>query len=195
LFRWARAKDPLRYPFTALALVDLAAIGPALLGLTVTLRSLKLLRILPLLWVFKLYRYNQALQNVVGGFLRVRRELAVVGFLTVIVVLSSALAMHEFERQAQPEKFGRLSDALWWSFVTLTTVGYGDSYPVTGAGRVIAVVTMLVGIGTLGTFISLLGGSLLATMRESDDADERRPAVPLAKDGPALAPWIGRRAG
>jgi voltage-gated potassium channel len=196
LWRWAKAKDRWRYPFTVLAIIDLLAIGPSLVGLTLNFRSLKLLRILPLLWVFKLYRYNRALQNVLAGFRRVKSELAVVGFVALVVHLFSAVAMHELERQAQPEKFGTLSDSLWWSVVTMTTVGYGDAYPVTGAGRAVAVATMLVGIGVLGTFISLIGSSFLATMRTSDEPRETHArALPIAADVEAPAPWIGRKAG
>jgi len=183
LFRWVRAENRLRYPFTALALVDLLAIGPSLLGLTFNLRALRLIRILPLLWMFKLYRYNRALATVVASFRHVRNELAVVGFVTAMVLMFSAVAMHEFERQVQPEKFGRLSDALWWSFVTLTTVGYGDLYPVTAAGRAVAVVTMLVGIGILGTFISLVGSSLLSTMRDEQWQDAAGHTLPLSSTG------------
>jgi voltage-gated potassium channel len=195
LWRWAKARDRFRYPLTPLAIVDLLAIGPSLVGLTMNFRSLKLLRILPLLWIFKLYRYNQALQNVLSGFRRVKSELAVVGFVALVVHLFSAVAMHELERQAQPDRFGTLSDSLWWSVVTMTTVGYGDAYPVTGAGRVVAVATMLVGIGVLGTFISLIGSSFLATMRTGDShRPEQAQALPLS--GPLeVAPWIGRRAG
>jgi voltage-gated potassium channel len=98
----------------------------------------------------------------------VRHELAVVGFVVVIVVMFSSVAMREFEHDVQPEKFHRLSDAVWWSFVTLTTVGYGDVYPVTLGGRLIAIVTMVVGIGIFGTFISLIGSSFLTTMREEE---------------------------
>ena len=187
LFRWARADNRLRYPFTVLALVDLLAIGPSLLGLAVNLRALRLIRILPLLWMFKLYRYNRALATMVAGFRNVRHELAVVGFVTAMVLMFSAVAIHEFERQVQPEKFGRLSDALWWSFVTLTTVGYGDLYPVTAAGRAIAVVTMLVGIGILGTFISLVGSSLLSTMRDEQWQDAAGHTLPLPSAGRMVA--------
>jgi len=195
LFRWYHARNRLRYPFTLLAAIDLAAILPSVLGLTLHVRSLKLVRVLPMLWMFKLYRYNDALQRVMHGFRRVGHELAVVGFVAVIVLLTSSLAMHEFERHAQPEQFGRLSDALWWSFVTLTTVGYGDLYPVTGAGRIVAVITMIVGIGVLGTFLSLIGSSFLTTMRES----EERMQGPHWQRGNAVEnstqEWVGRRAG
>ncbi len=196
LYRWARAKNRLRHPFTLLAVIDLLAIAPSLIGLTLNFRSLKLLRLLPLLWMLKLYRYNSALQNVLRGFRKVGHELAVVGFVALVVLFFSAVAMHEFERQAQPEKFGRLSDSLWWAFVTLTTVGYGDSYPITGAGRAVAVVTMLVGIGILGTFISLVGTSFLATMGKDEQTADAATAVPMIGGSQqGAAPWIHRRAG
>ena len=106
------------------------------------------------------------------------RELSVVGFVAGIVLVASSMAMYELEREAQPEKFGHLSDALWWSFVTLTTVGYGDIYPITMPGRVVAVGTMLVGIGVLGTFISLVGSSFLTSMRDGDIADSTPLPIP-----------------
>jgi voltage-gated potassium channel len=187
LVRWASASDRRRYPFTLLAAIDLLAIVPSIVGLTVGFRSLKMIRILPLLWMLKLHRYNDALQRVLHGFRRVGHELSVVGFVAILVVLASSIAMHEFEREAQPDKFGHLSDAVWWSFVTLTTVGYGDLYPVTGGGRIVAVGTMLVGIGVLGTFLSLVGSSFLTTMREQERADrelsgeaEPRGSLPIS---------------
>jgi voltage-gated potassium channel len=195
LFRWAAAENRRRYPFTPLALVDMAAVAPSLVGLAINLRSLKLLRILPLLWMLKLYRYNRALETVIRGFHHVRRELAVIGFVAAMVLLFSAVAMHELERQAQPEKFGRLSNAIWWSFVTLTTVGYGDLYPVTAAGRAVAMVTMLVGIGVLGTFISLVGSSLLMVMRGEDASAEGTNSIPIESAQSPPFPRTGRRAG
>ncbi len=166
--RWMRAKHRGRYPFSGLALIDLFAILPFYIGLAVDLRALRLVRTLRILRLFKLYRYNTALQNVLLGFRRVKTELAVVGFVVVIMIMSSSVAMYEFEHDAQPEKFRRLSDAVWWSFVTLTTVGYGDLYPITAGGRVIAIGTMVVGIGIVGTFISLIGSSFMSTMREEE---------------------------
>lgn len=190
VFRWKHSRNPLRYPFTLLAFIDLVAIVPSLIGLTVGLRSLKFVRLLPLLWMLKLYRYDDALQRVMHGFRRVGRELAVVGFVAGVVLVASSMAMYELEREAQPEKFGHLSDALWWSFVTLTTVGYGDIYPITIPGRIVAVGTMMVGIGVLGTFISLVGSSFLTSMRDGRLVDatplplpDRTPAERYRKAG------------
>ena len=176
LFRWIHSKNRLRYPFTLLAIIDLLAIVPFFATLVVDLRPLKLIRTLRILRLFKLYRYNTALQTVLHGFRKVKDELAVVGFVVIILVMFSSVAMHELEHDVQPEKFRRLSDAVWWSFVTLTTVGYGDMYPVTMGGRLIAIVTMTIGIGIFGTFISLIGSSFLSTMREN----EGRGGAPLS---------------
>jgi voltage-gated potassium channel len=196
LFRWSAASNRKRYPFTLLAAIDLLAILPTLVGLTVGFRSLKLVRILPLLWMFKLHRYNDALQRVLHGFRRVKHELSVVGFVAIIVVLASSIAMHEFEREAQPDKFGHLGDSVWWSFVTLTTVGYGDLYPVTIGGRIVAVGTMLVGIGVLGTFLSLVGSSFLTTMREHEGTlDESHDPLAPPESVPLAPPWTQRKAG
>jgi voltage-gated potassium channel len=105
---------------------------------------------------------------VVHGFRKVKDELLVVGFVVLIVVLFSSMAIYEFEHDEQPDDFATLADAMWWSFVTLTTVGYGDLYPVTAGGRLVAAFTMVLGIGIFGTFISLIGGSFISTMRDEE---------------------------
>ena len=192
-FRWANSKNRLRYPFTLLAVMDLVAIFPFFVALAVDFRSLKLIRMLRILRLFKLYRYNSALQNVMHGFAKVKHELAVVGFVVIVVVLFSSVAMHEFEHDAQPAKFSRLSDSVWWCFITLTSVGYGDLYPITAGGRVIAIITMIVGSGIFGTFISLVGSSFLSTMRDDERRDRhenKRPGFAAEEDEePAKAPW------
>lgn len=194
LFRWYHAKNRVRYPFTLLAAIDLLAIVPSLVGVAVNFRSLKLLRTLPLLRLFKLYRYNKALQKVMHGFRNVKDELSVVGFVVVIVVLFSSMAIYEFEHAEQPKDFATLADAMWWSFVTLTTVGYGDLYPVTAGGRIVAAFTMVVGIGIFGTFISLIGSSFISTMR---DGDANEPSRTIAghphferPEARRTVPWI-----
>jgi voltage-gated potassium channel len=120
------------------------------------------------------------------GFRRVKEELAIVGFVAVILMMVSSLAIYEFEHDAQPDKFEHVWDAIWWSFVTLSTVGYGDLVPMTVGGRIIGMLTMLVGIGIFGTFISLVGSSFLATMREEDQAAEssRVPGEPVEEQSP-----------
>ncbi len=81
------------------------------------------------------------------------------------LVLLSATLEYELERTAQPEMFAKYSDSIWWSVVTLTTVGYGDKYPVTMGGRLVAVGTLVVGLGIFGTFLSLIGSAFMETLQ------------------------------
>jgi voltage-gated potassium channel len=195
LARWMTAKNRLRYPVSLLAIIDLVAILPFYVGLVVDFRSLKLIRTLRILRLFKLYRHNRALQNVLYGFRRVKDELTVIGFVVIIVIMFSAVAMYEFEHEAQPKAFARLSDAIWWAIITLTTVGYGDIYPITIGGRLIAILTMIIGTGIFGTFISLIGSSFVATMREEANKSPHRhrrhlPIAPAKHDAPSDVSWF-----
>lgn len=173
LIRWARAEDKRRYPARLMAIVDLLAVLPFYLTFLVDLRSLRLLRTLRLLRLLKFYRYNEAVQTLVASFARVRWQLQVMGFAVGLVTMVSSLLIYECERDAQPIAFARFSDALWWSFATLTTVGYGDKFPITGAGRLVAVGSALAGLGIFGTFVSLVGGAFVATLQEKRDAASR----------------------
>src|SRR5690606_29912722 len=77
-------------------------------------------------------------------------------------------AMYEAERDVQPDKFRHMGDALWWCVVTLATVGYGDITPVTMLGRTIATLTMVVGLGIFGTFISVIGSAFITSMQDEE---------------------------
>ncbi len=197
-FSLVAPQNKLRYPVARVALIDLLAVLPFFLALAVDMRSLKLIRTLRVLRLLKLYRYNSALYKVLYGFRKVKDELVVLGFTIVIVVMVSSVAMHEFEHEVQPDKFHRLSDAVWWSFVTLTTVGYGDVSPMTIGGRAVAVITMIVGIGIFGTFVSLIGSSFLATFHEIAHQQQTSPPDVAESDAqptePRVKPWLSETA-
>jgi voltage-gated potassium channel len=168
--RWWRAKDRLRHPFTLLALIDLAAILPFYLGFLVDVRSLRLIRTLRVLRLLKVYRYNRALQGFIDSFKELKTQAEVLGVAVLFFMVFSATTMYELERGAQPQVFASYSDALWWCITTLTTVGYGDKYPVTAGGRITATMTVVFGLGVFGTFISLIGKSFMHHI----EADERQ---------------------
>jgi len=140
---WGR----IRFMLTPLALIDLLAIAPFYAELALgqfgwDLRVLWLFRFFRLLRVLKLGRYSTA-AKAFGAVLEERREdlaiaLAVVG---VLLVLSSSV-VYFAERDAQPDKFDSIPSAMWWAIVTLTTIGYGDVYPVTPEGRLAAATLM-----------------------------------------------------
>lgn len=166
--RWFYAKDRLRYPITPMAIVDLVAVLPFYIGFMVDLRVLRLIRTLRILRLFKFYRYNEALRSFVISFNKIRRELQVIGVAILFLILLSATIEYEFERTAQPEMFSSYSKAIWWSVITLTTVGYGDMYPVTIGGQITAVVTLVIGLGIFGTFLSLIGSAFMETLQSKN---------------------------
>lgn len=163
--RWWESEEGWKYPITALALIDLMAILPFYLAIFIDYDSLAMLRVFRLCRMFKLVRYQPAALHLWEGLAQVKHELFIIGYVVLLVILFSSILMFEFEREVQPELFGTPTDAMWWCVVTLTTVGYGDLAPATSGGRIVAVCTMLVGLGIFGTFISLIGSSFIASMK------------------------------
>ena len=157
--RWYYSKNRLRYPLSFMALVDLAAFVPFYVGFFVPEGTLHLIRTLRVVRLLKFYRYSTGLQILALGFYRAREQLKALGFATFVLVFVSQGAMYECERYAQPDKFGSLDDAFWFACVTVTTVGYGDVFPVTGIGRFVAMITFVTGITLFGTFTAVMGSS------------------------------------
>lgn len=139
----------IRHALQPLMLIDLLAILPFYLPflLPADLIFLRAIRLMRLLRVLKLGRYSDAIQ-VFFHVIRLKKEqLAVAGFgLGILLIIASSL-MYYFEHEAQPAIFGSIPHAMWWAIITLTTVGYGDAYPVTVMGRFLASIIALLGIG------------------------------------------------
>ena len=138
----------LRYMFSPIALVDLFAILPFYLSLYISI-DLRFLRVLRLLRLLKLTRYSPAL----GALLDVVRKesdalLAALVVLLMMLVISAG-GIYLLENELQPDTFGSMPNSLWWSIVTLTTVGYGDVVPITTGGKMFAGLIGLIGIGMI----------------------------------------------
>jgi voltage-gated potassium channel len=190
--RWMLSQRKRSYPFTFMAIIDLLAILPFYLGFLVDMRCLRLIRTLRLLRVLKVYRYSAALRNLLTSYNRVRDELYVLGGAILLLMFVSGTIVYEAERQAQPDKFVTYSDGLWWSMVTLTTVGYGDRYPITATGKLVASVTLLVGLGIFGSFISVVGGAFVSTIREERRLKQMRISENTANHIAQVLRMIGR---
>ncbi len=139
----------IHYIFTPLALIDLVAVLPFYLPMVVTLdlRFVRILRLFRLFRLLKIGRYSDSLRTL-GSVLKAKKEdLAVTFFaLLILLVLISSLLFH-FEHDVQPENFPNIPSAMWWGVVTLTTVGYGDVYPITFEGKILGAVAAVLGIG------------------------------------------------
>lgn len=154
----------LRYAMTPRALVDLAAIIPSLVATRFDLRFVRVLRLARMVRALKLARYSRA-YGVVARVLQKRRAelLVALGLITTLLIVASSL-MYFVERDAQPEVFSSIPASMWWAVTTLTTVGYGDIYPVTTLGRALAGIVALLGIGAFALPTSLLGAGFLAEL-------------------------------
>jgi len=138
-----------KFAFSFMALIDLFAILPFYLPmiLPIDLRFLRMVRITRLMRVLKINRYSKALTTIFRVISRKKEELLATVFVMGFVIMISATLMYYFENEIQPEVFPNIVSSLWWAIATLTTVGYGDVYPVTFIGKVLASVIAVSGIG------------------------------------------------
>jgi voltage-gated potassium channel len=161
--RWRWARSPL-------AVLDLVAVVAILTPqLALDLRQARLVRLLALLRIGKLGRFGQSV-TMAGRILRSRREdlLVALGAIALLLLVGSTL-VYFAEHDAQPEKFSSVPDTLWWGIVTVTTVGYGDVYPVTTLGRVLGGAFAMLGIASFALPTAILGAAFveeLQRMRE-----------------------------
>lgn len=139
----------LRYALTPLALLDLIAILPFFLPmvLPLDLRFLRVVRLFRLSGMLKMVRYAHSLRMITDVLKEKREELAVTFAFLIAILLAASTLVFYAEHAAQPDKFTDIPAALWWGIVTLTTVGYGDIFPVTALGKIIAGIISILGIG------------------------------------------------
>ncbi len=159
-----------KYASSPYAIIDLLSILPYLLintGFNSSfIRSLRLLRIFRLFRVKKYAIFVQLMKKILGN---IKEELVVLLFYTVVIIIILSFIIFEVEHDAQPEVFTNVFQTMWWAVATLTTVGYGDMYPVTAAGKIITTVIAIIGIG----FIAIPGG-MFASEFISALADEKK---------------------
>lgn len=133
------------YPASPLAIVDLLAILPSVAAVSSGFRLFKLFRLLRTFRVFrvlKIVRYSKNITRIMNVFKKEKLALISVGSLSLAYILVSALVVFNVE----PESFDSFFEAVYWATVSLTTVGYGDVYPITTTGRIVAMVSSLLGI-------------------------------------------------
>ena len=174
----------LRFIVSFMGLVDLFAILPFYLPfvIPIDLRMIRLLRIVRMFRVFKAGRYSDALQSL-GRVLKAKRaELAMTLTVTAILLVISGSLMYYVENAAQPAAFRSIPHALWWSVATLTTVGYGDVYPVTAAGKILAAVIAILGVGLFALPAGILGSGFVEDFRRQKQGKTKIKAIPETAD-------------
>ena len=172
LLRLYVSNKKLKYVFSFFGIIDLIEILPFYLGVVVDLRSLRILRIFRVFRTLKLIRFNKALNRFDIAFKLVKEELILFVVLTFILIFLSATGIYFFEHNQQPKIFSSIFDSLWWAIVTLTTVGYGDVYPVTIGGKVFTFFVLIIGIGIV-TFPANLIATALSKARSIEDEENK----------------------
>lgn len=156
-------KARIKYIFSFMALIDLLAILPFYLPfiITIDLRVLRALRIFRLFRILKFNRYTKAMKNVFKVLKLKSVELISSVFIVIVLMLISSALMYSIEGPAQPEAFENAFSGLWWAIATFTTVGYGDIYPITVAGKILGGVVSLLGIGLVAVPTGIISSGFM----------------------------------
>ena len=177
VFRWAtadiklgkRAYSFLLYPFSLMAVIDLLSILPTFIMINDALKTLKIIRLIRafrVVKIFKGFRYSKNVTIITNVLKKQKKSLYTVCVLAIGYILVSALIIFNVE----PETFNTFFDAVYWATVSLTTVGYGDIYTVSVAGRIITMISAVLGIA----IVALPAGIITAGyMQELEDAEEK----------------------
>lgn len=159
------------YPVTPMAIIDLLSILPSVTVLNSGFRLLKLFRLLRTLKVlraFKFLRYSKSFDVIASVFKKQKKVLSAVATMAVAYVLISALVIYNVE----PESFETFFDAIYWATISLTTVGYGDIYPITTIGRIVTMISSVFGIAIIALPSGVITAGYLSEINKDQDNEE-----------------------
>jgi voltage-gated potassium channel len=160
-----------RYVLTFMALVDLIAILPFYVPVLIgaDLRFVRILRVFRLFRLAKLIRYTNALWQMKKVFRAKREHLIITLAAIAIVVVFVSGIMYYVEHDAQPEKYSSIPETMWWAICTMTTVGYGDVFPITTLGKILAGIVSILGLCLFAVPAGIISaGFIELTLKKSD---------------------------
>lgn len=159
------------YPITPFAIVDMLSIIPSFIVCNRALKLFRITRLLKILRVFKFIRYSKHMQILIRVMKKEAKILMTVGLIALGYIFVTALIMFNIEESAMFEDF---FDALYWATTTLTTVGYGDIYPSTDIGRLISMLSSLMGVAIIALPSGVITASYLDELREERTSDTKK---------------------
>lgn len=179
LLRIYTADNKQKYIISFFGIIDLLSVLPFYLATILDLYDpasfdllfIRVFRLLRLLRIFKLARYSAATRRFHNAFLIAKEEIFLFCFIALLMIYLSAVGIYYFENNAQPENFSSVIHSLWWSVSTLTTVGYGDIYPVTHGGKILTFFILLIGLGLIAVPSGLIA-TALTKARELEKNDK-----------------------
>jgi len=170
-----RLKGIIRYMISPMALIDLFAILPFYLPfvIKIDLRFIRSVRLVRMFRLFKLNRYSKSMLLITKVMKSEKDNLLVTVFMTSILILISSTMMYNFENAVQPDQFPNILSSFWWSIATLTTVGYGDVYPITPIGKILSGVIALLGIGLVALPTGIISSGFMKAIENKDECSKR----------------------
>lgn len=165
----SKFKARLKYIGSFLGLIDLLSILPFYLPFIfkIDLRVIRSLRLFRLLRILKLNRHFKSLKLIGTVVKKVKNDILVTVFVVFILLTLASTLMYNIENEAQPETFSNIGQAFWWAVATLTTVGYGDIYPVTGLGKALSGVIALLGIGIVALPTGIISSAYIEEVQKT----------------------------
>ena len=168
LLRLFVADKKLKFVFSFYGLIDLFAILPFYIARGIDLRSIRVFRLFRLFRVFKIFRYSNAINRFKNAFIKIKEELIIFLIATGFLLFIASVGIYHFENTAQPEQFKSVFHCLWWAVATLSTVGYGDIYPITVGGKIFTSIIIIIGIGIIAVPTGLLASALTETIKDEN---------------------------
>ena len=169
LLRFYVAENKFKYVKSFYGVVDLCAILPFYMASGVDLRAIRILRLLRLVRILKLIKYNKAINRFARAFAIAREELILFGFVAAMLIYLSSVGIYICEHAAQPDQFRSVFHSLWWAVITLTTVGYGDMYPITVGGKIFTSFILIIGLGIVAIPTGLIASALSKAREEENN--------------------------
>jgi voltage-gated potassium channel len=174
ILRYLVAERKTKFVFSFWGIIDLLAILPfylVSLGFTYNFIMLRAFRLLRLVRILKLGRYSKSLSRMTLAIKIARYDLLLALATTAIMLLVASFGIYQFENPAQPDKFSSVFESLWWALATLTTVGYGDIYPITLGGRIFTGVILMIGLGIVALPAGIIASSLTEARKQQGKED------------------------
>jgi len=165
LLRVFLTKSFFKYIFSFFGIIDFLAILPFYLSTGIDLRSIRIFRLFRLFRIFKLFKYNKALDRINSAFNEIKNELVIFLIATTFLIYFASIGIYYFENPVQPELFKSVFHSMWWAVTTLTTVSYGDMYPITTGGKIFTTIIIFIGIGMISIPTGLLASAFSKTIK------------------------------
>jgi len=153
ILRVYAAPNRLKFIFSFWGILDSIALIPYYFGLPADLREIRVLRFI------SIFKYDPAIVNIGKAFNDIKKELMIFSILTLFLLYVAAVGIYHFENPAQPEIFTDIFHSMWWAVATLTTVGYGDIYPITAGGKIFSSVIVFISLGVVAVPAGLIASA------------------------------------